>query len=269
MACSSPITACSLMHTYVTDDVFNAENTCIVLNQNSLSYRNFGRCFDIVEKYPYGDVAGLRKPDKYMKMYAQYEDFGQEGECVIKSPPHYKEGPTIATLITQFGIGRPIEDNNIAKKIVNKHRNKDLVQRLSKDSCEQRGHLFSQAMFRLGFFMSLSSRDHIKNIIIPSGIARSGEVDDIWLTKYLPVIHKFSIDMENIGKRVIILLSQTVRQMLEDQFKNRVDIKDEVMFQYKTLIGNLPLIDNNNFNCKKNEDSDCEIEDYPNAQMFF
>ena len=254
------------MDAFLTDEIFNADDTCIVLNQNSLSYRNFGRCFDIVDKYPYGDVAGLRKPDKYMKIYA--EDFGQEGECVIKSPPHYKEGPTIATLITQFGIGRPIEDNNIAKKVIHKHRNKDLVYRLSKDSCEQREYLFGHAMFRLGFLLSLSSRDHIKNIIIPSGIARSGEVDEIWLTKYLPAIHKFSIDMENLGKRVVILLPHYVQELLEQKYKNCENVKHDVMFQYKTLIENLPVVDKNSFNCSRNVDSDTDTVEYPNTQMF-
>ena len=251
------------MYAMLTNEVFNVENTCIVLNQNSLSYKNFGRCYDIVEKYPYGDVAGLRTPDKFMKSYARYEDFGQEGECVIKSPPHYAEAPTIATLITQFGIGRPIEDNNIAKKIVKNHRNQDLVNRLSRDTCERRGYLFDHAMFRLGFLLSSLSRDHIKNIIIPAGIARCGQVDDIWLTKYLPAIHKFSIDMEKLNKRVIILLSRNHVEKLKEEFKNRDD-DHEAVFQYKNLIENLPLIDTDSFNCKTEND----WENYPNTQEF-
>ena len=124
------------MSVQLTHEIFNNDDCCIVLNQNSLTYRNFGRCDYVVEKYPYGDVAGLRKPDKHMKMYARCEDRSIEGDCIINSPPHYVNGPTIATLITQFGIGRPFEHNNIAQKIVKNNRNKDLVTHLKKDSDE-------------------------------------------------------------------------------------------------------------------------------------
>ena len=196
------------MYVPPSDQVFNSEKNCIVLNQNSISYKNFGRCKDIIEKYPYGNVAGLRKPDETIKIYSRYEDCDQEGECIIKSPPYYVESPTIATLITQFGIGRPVEDNNITKNIIKNLQNQDLVNRLSRDSCERRRHLFGRAIFRLGFLLSSPTRDHIKNIIIPAGIARRGQVDDIWLTEYLPPIHKLSIDMEKLHKRVIILISQ-------------------------------------------------------------
>ena len=74
--------------------------------------------------------------------------------------------------------------------------------------------------------------------------------------------------MEKLNKRVIILLSQNVREMLEEQFKKRDDVDHDVVFHYKTLIENLPLIDTHNFNCKKNEDSDWENDDYPNTQNF-
>ena len=115
---SPPPTHCNIMHNLLTDEVFNNDSTCIILNQNSVSYRNFGRCLDVVEKYSYSDVAGLRTPDFYMKMYARYEDRDAEGECIFTSPPHYIQGPTVCTLITQYGIGRSIEDNNITQKII-------------------------------------------------------------------------------------------------------------------------------------------------------
>ena len=107
-ASSQPSSACKLMFNFIADDLFNNDDTCILVNQNCLSFKNFGRCQDIVTKDPYGDVAGLRKADRYLRLYAQFEDRGQEGDCIIKSPPPYSQGPTIVTLITQYGIGRPI-----------------------------------------------------------------------------------------------------------------------------------------------------------------
>ena len=268
---SNHSSACKVMYAFVTDDMFNNEKTCIVLNQNSLSYRNFGRCFDTVKKYPYGDVAGLRKPDKYLKMYSQYEDRGEEGDCIVKHPPHYFPGPTIVTLISQYGIGRPIEDNNIAAKIVKNSRNTDLVSRLSNDSMERRCYLFNNAMFKLGVLMSSSSRDFIKNIVIPVGIGRSGNLDDIWLTKYLPVIHRFSLDMDKLGKRVIITLTENVKKVLDDEFKHR---DDSVVFHYKSLLVDLPLLPHSEFVDKrktsvKQQDSDWEEDDLPNTQPYY
>lgn len=266
---SSHSSACKLMYAFLTDDIFNNEKTCIILNQNSLSYRNFGRCLDVVEKYSYGDVAGLRKPDKYMKMYSQYEDRGEEGDCIVKHPPHYFPGPTIVTLITQYGIGRPIEDNNIASKIVKNSRNNDLVSHLTGDSMERRCHLFNRSMFKLCVLMSSSSRDYIKNIIIPVGIGRSGKVDDIWLTKYLPVIHSFSLDMEKLGKRVILTLTQNVKQVLDEEFKHR---NDNVVFHYKSIFVNLPVLAPSEFVDKSKvsvkDDSDWE-DDLPNTQPYY
>ena len=265
MSSLSPrLTVCNAMYAYLTNEVFNDDDTCIVLNQNSVSYRNFGRCSNAVDKYPYGDVAGLRKPDQHIKIYAQYEDRGIEGECIIKSPPLYVKGPTIATLITQYGIGRAFENNNIAQKIVNNSRNKDIATHLSRDSDERRNYWFKHAIFNMGVLLSSPTYDHIKNIIIPAGIGRTGQVDDEWLSHYLPTIHKFSLDMEKYNKKVIILLSERIRQELDEEFKYR---NDDVVFHYKSLIVNLPVINENDLKSKmKTGDHNVNHWDNPNSQ---
>lgn len=260
----------------VTDEVFNQENTLIVVNQNSLSYKNFGRCLEIILKYPYGDVAGLRKPDPILKLYSCLEGRDEEGDCIFKSPPHYKEGPTIATLITQFGIGRPFEENNVSSKVIEKSQDQDLVERLKRDTRQRRLTLFNKAMFKLGFLLSSTSRDFIKNIIIPTGIGRSGSLDDVWIRDFLPVIHRFSLEMSRLDKRVVLLLKDTVRNFASRDFKNRTNVDPNLFRQFKTLIHDLPCLTKEMYLGKENsvEDDDDDEEDvsiwdrFPGTQDF-
>ena len=249
---------CKVMYGHVSDDLFNREDTCLVVNQNCLSYRNFGRCYDIVEKYPYGDVAGLRKPDKFMKMYAALHERGVGGDCLLKAPPHYKEGPTIATLISEYGIGPPIEENTIAQKIVQSGRNQDLVRHFSRDTKEQRGKYFKQALRKLGRL--LTSQNHLKNIIIPLGIGRRGQADHFWLTHYLPLIHRLSVDMDNLGKKVFILISETVLHSLKEEFQNRPEGGDDAVYLHFQSLKDLEVVEKKVLQGKKRKHHETEEE---------
>ena len=190
-------------------------------------------------------MAGLRNPDRYIKVYAQYLDRDQEGECIFSTPPHYVQGPTVCTLITQYGIGRPVEENNIAKKIIENSRSKQLVERLSEDSLERRIHIFNLAMTRMAALMRSSARHHIKTIVIPVGIARAGMVDKVWLTKYLPIIYDFSLKMKKLSKEVIITMSRSLLNILDDEIKGdtNCDIDNNVVLYYKTSLVDLPVVE--------------------------
>ena len=98
----------------------------------------------------------------------------------------------------------------------------------------------------------MNTRNHLKTIVIPAGIGRRGIVDDIWLTRYLPVIHKFSLDMEKLGKRVIITLSQVFLEILVKEINQGDDSVNEDVLHYKSLLANLPVLDNDGNVCKKN-----------------
>ena len=179
-----------LMFANISDEVFNKDNICLVVNQNSISLKNFGRCSTLAEKYTYGDVAGTRKSCPHRRFCCREEDQSQEGDVHLKSPPLYTEGPAIATLITQFGIGGPIEENDVGKNIMkrNKTTDKKFNSRLAADTLKNRVGYFNRSIYALKNRVTRSEFDHIKKIIIPAGIARSGEVDDIWLRNYFPII---------------------------------------------------------------------------------
>ena len=261
------------MDCYLTDEIFNKENTCIILNQNSISLNSYGRCLDMANKYNYSDVAGMRKQDKTWRFYARPEDRDEEGACILKNPPHYTSGPVVCTLITQYGIGRPVEENNVAAKVIKASPNTDLSRRLSRDSQERRIYLFKHALSKLSFHLSSSRYTQVKNLIIPVGIGRAGKADKVWLEKYLPIIHAFSLEMEKIGKKTILTLTERVRQLLDEEFKNSSD--DSV--HYTNLLFYLPIINKDQFECKKktsvNQQVDDEIweneEDLPDTEPYF
>ena len=250
---------CHLMFTYIGDPIFNRKDTLIVIYQNCVSYKNYGRSQYVVEKYPYGDVAGRRKPCDFLKSISRVEDRGHMGDCIINGPPEDVQGPTIATLMTQFGIGRPLETNNIAQKIVENSKNLNLVYRLKNDTSEGRQLSFSHSMFKLTFSLARINKDHIKNIVIPVGIGKSGSIDDVWLTKYLPVIHKFSNEMKEFDKRVILISSEEVQNCLHQKYSDR---SDEVAQYYRSLFVNLPLVHRYEFLCNDvTNHQDLEEED--------
>ena len=45
-------------------------------------------------------------------------DRSPEGLCLIHTAPLYIKRPNIATLVTQYGLGKPYEENRLAQKIV-------------------------------------------------------------------------------------------------------------------------------------------------------
>ena len=264
---STPSSACQLMFARLTDTCFNDESTCIVINQNSVAVKNYGRSDDMVKLYPYADVAGLRRVDKFMKSVAVIEDWADEGLPIIKSPTHYQQGPTIATLINQFGIGSSFETNEVAKKIVKYSRHKEYVTRLTQDTQARRDLMFSRALRKLSVLLSESKFDHINKIVIPIGIARCGVVDDLWLSSYLPVIHAFSLDMAKLKKQVIIVLSHYVKSVADNEFRSR---KGSIVAHYESLF-NLPVITdvNNDVSVSNADEDSINGEDIPDTLQHY
>ena len=231
------------MFTKINDDVFNKSEVCLTISQNSVSYRNFGCTGDIVQKYAYADVAGLREADPNLKSFAKLKCRDPEGSAKLKTAAIATDGPTVGTIITQYGIGRPIEENNISRKIVQYCTDTTITSHLAADTQENRIILFNKAVFRLGELLSLSYYDHIKTIIFPVGIGRSGRVDNIWLLKYLPIIYSFSNDMQKCGKRIILLMPHYSE--LDRVFKHG---KDYASHCYKKL-RSLHVLTNSEFLC--------------------
>ena len=88
------------MFTKINDEVFNKSEVCLTISQNSVSYRNFGCTGDIVQKYAYADVAGLREADPNLKSFAKLKCRDPEGSAKLKTAAIATDGPTVGTLIT-------------------------------------------------------------------------------------------------------------------------------------------------------------------------
>ena len=212
-----------LMYASITDEVFNNSKTCLLLNQNSIGYKNFGRCAAVVDKYSYADVAGLRQPCPHLKYCCSPSYRDGEGNVVIKSPPLYRDGPVVATLITQYGIGQPFEENKIAKDSVERSPYISVRTRLKEDTEKNRITYFNRAVYNLKLHLEHDDFNVIKKVIFPIGIARSGNADSVWLTQYLPIIHAFSHDVSKLNKDVVILVNETYMNILSEEFDNRND----------------------------------------------
>ena len=225
------------------DSTFNRSDVCLVVGQNSVSFKNFGCTGDIVQKYPYADVAGLREPDRNLKSFSKFKHRDAEGSVQLKAPPAGDKGPAVGTLITQYGIGRPLEENNISKKIVQHCPDTAVTSHLKLDTQEKRSVHFTMGMIKLSELLSLSYYKHIKSVIFPVGIGRSGKADNIWLIKYLPSIYSFTKDMQKCGKRIILLMPHY--NELDHIFTSR---KDHAAYCYRKM-RNLQVLTTSDFLC--------------------
>ena len=271
MASPVPVPICKLMFTSITNSMFDKPDVCLVISQNSVSCRNFGCVEGIVEKYPYSDVAGLRQAKPIMPSYSIANHRDGEGYVHLKKPKIYGDGPVVSTLITQYGIGRPVEDNNIAQKIIKSCPDAAITSHLKKDSMENRVNYFNKCMFNLAQLLRTLEYSYIKNIIIPVGIGRSAKVDDIWLTKYLPLIFVFCNDMKKYNKRVILTMSQSSEtDAIYESCNGQAavyykELKSLPVLTFKDFVCDVPLPTYSQDNTCNNDDDDDYDDDLPNT----
>ena len=138
-----------LAHGRIADDIFNKQHICIVVSTNSITCKNFGMVRDIVQKYPYADVAGLSYSHPGWGDTAVLEDRSPEGSVYINQPPIYQHGATVATIISQYGIGECVEENTRAKEIIEKSADILYTSRLRHDTLQNRITYFDKSLFKL------------------------------------------------------------------------------------------------------------------------
>ena len=219
----------------ISDDDFNRSEYCLTISQNSISLKNFGATEDIVRKYNYADVAGLRYSCPELQYFSRLEDRCREGSVHINSPPLYTDGPVIATVISQYGIGRPIEENVIGKKLLKRCHDYSVVAHLEEDTIENRIKYFNKCLFQLSLQMVKSPEyEHVKKFILPVGIGRRG-VDDIWLTRYMPIISIFANDVGAYGKEVVLVVNKSYLRYLEKKYDQENNTAGESFGDLKGL----------------------------------
>ena len=187
-----------LINGYVSNDKLNQEEVLIVHSINSVGCKNYGLAADLVDKYPYAETAGGRYCDSNLKCIAREEDRTPEGSCLIRPAPLYIKGPKIASLVTQFGLGRPYEENRLAQKIVRNCGQESFAKCLRNDTSENRLIYFNKALKSLSASLKTNTSQDTNKVVLPIGIGCSG-VSENWLCRYYEIIKKFAQDMSHSG----------------------------------------------------------------------
>ena len=187
-----------LINGYVSDEKLNQEEVLLVHAINSVGCKNYGLTADIVDKYPYAETAGRRYCDSDLKCIAREEDRTPEGSCLIRPAPLYIKGPKIASLVTQFGLGRPYEENRLTQKIVRNCGQESFAKHLRHDTSDNRLIHFNNALKSLSASLKTSTCQDTNKVVLPIGIGCSG-VSEKWLCRYYEIIKKFAQDISHNG----------------------------------------------------------------------
>ena len=187
-----------LINAYVSYDKLDQEEVLLVHAINSAGCKNYGLAADLVDKYPYSETTGGRCCDSHLKCIAREEDRSPERLCLIHPAPLYIKGPKIASLVTQFGLGRPYEENRLAQKIVRNYGQESFVKRLRHDTSENRLIHFNKALKSLSASLKTNTYQDTYKVVLPIGIGCSG-VSEKLLCRYYEIIKKFAQDMSYYG----------------------------------------------------------------------
>ena len=213
-----------LINAYLSDEKLNQEEVLLVHAINSVGCKNYGLTADLVEKYPYSETAGARYCDSDLKCIAREKDRSPEGLCLVRSAPLYMKGPKIATLVTQFGLGKPYEENGLAQKIVRNCGQESFVRRLRQDTSDNRLIHFNKALKSLSVSLKNNAYPDTNKVILPIGIGCSG-VGDKWLCRYYEIIKKFARDLSHTGIHCYIAVRNNTFTPLIDMSAKGVTIK--------------------------------------------
>lgn len=195
----------------LTDSVYKTGNNVLVYATNSAAIKPFGLASDMSDVYPYGCPHLRRK-----RMYPGLD----RCRLVDRQPPGYvnftqapantdvnKTWPGIACIITQYGIGKSIEHNQIAKDIAQRSRDFRHVNELMNDTEENRQLAFTSAIKSIvcALTQDESNAKRYKNIILPAGIGRANFVDIIWKRNYLESIRWMASMLQEYNMSVVLL----------------------------------------------------------------
>lgn len=192
---------------YLTDDSFCNNETCIVYGVNCISCVPRGMALDLAKKYSHADAYNVRRPLYSLK------------RCIPEDRPvpgtiHISKGenlPYIVAIATQYGIGLPIESNNIAQGIIENSKDRNMLAGLNEDTSINRLVYFKNGMKDL--FNFIKGSPQIMRVIIPTGIGITCvRRDKVWENTYLPVIEDMYKQLKPYGVEVKLLFNEEIMQ---------------------------------------------------------
>ena len=209
---------CEIMYGCTSSPNLCYPNICLVTSTDAVTCRNYGETANLVNVYPYGDVATRRRM-KPGSNIAVLQDRGDVASVVINKPANNTVGPTIATMITQFGIGSPIEYNSYAQNMQLYSEECEYVHKLTRDTTINRIYNFSDCTSHLLAKLRESEYDYINLVVIPMGIGRADCIDTTWLNDYFPLLIYLGYHLRRMGKRCVLIT-------LEDEMKQCFELGD-------------------------------------------
>ena len=230
-SCSS-VPDIKLIDANMSDEKLNQEEHLLIISINSIGCKNYGMNNDIIQKYPYCDIVGHRYSDRELKCIASQENRSSEGSCIVSPAPIYKKGPLIASLVSQYGLGKPFDRNRLSQKIVKRCTQESFRYHLRQDTTDNRCIYFNTALQKLGNALVLNMYPDIDKVIFPIGIG-CRSVDDIWLCRYYEIIKKFSREIKSSGIRCYIAVRKPYLYAIEKFVNKRCS--DKAKFNFREL----------------------------------
>jgi len=193
------MSALKVLKDYFYKPEYTSRNLCIVTSTNAITCKNFGFTKYVTKLYPYGNVAELRYIYDEIGS-AEPTSRGREGSIEMGCAREEINTPKIATLITQYGIGLPFYQNNVAQTTFRCTLDQDHARRLRNDTTDYRIRIFDDCLIKLLCEIRREEHSNIKVIFFPIGIGRGGRADAVWMKYYLPLLKSFaeSISVENV-----------------------------------------------------------------------
>lgn len=191
----------------VLEKIFHTKHSCIIVNGNSTGVETYGTLKRVYTYYPFSDVISSRRR-LYGLERAVRDDRAPVGGVFVRKPlSHpYNEGPSVATIISQFGFGKPIDERE-RKNANNTSKDLHFVQNLEKDGVEMRIGNFKRCMDSLMKEAIKKENEDINLYLITAGVGRGGLVDCVWLDHYLPIIRDFANTLSLYSIRVVLCIS--------------------------------------------------------------
>ena len=224
-----------LIDANMSDEKLNQEEHLLVLSINSIGCKNYGMNSDVVHKYPYSDIVGQRYNDLDLKCIAKEEDRSREGCCIVSPPPLYRKGPLVASIVSQYGLGKPFDQNKMSQKIVRNCPQESFRQHLRQDTTDNRTLYFHAGLQKLANAIIHKIYPDVDKVIFPIGIGRRS-VDETWLCRYYELLKKFSRDIKPYGVRCYIAVRKSYLYAIERYVnKHCSDVAKEKFIKMKCL----------------------------------
>lgn len=221
-----------LLKDRIVSPIYESRSICIVNSTNAITCKDFGFNKILTTTYPYCHVAGLRYSDDKTGT-ALKESRGREGSLEFNFLRKEFNSPYIATLITQYGIGLPFEENEIAQKCFRYTMDSDHARRLRCDTSNDRIKYFEDCLLKLTCELVREENECIKYVFLPAGIGRGGRLDTVWFNYYLPIIKHMSNILNKNKKQVCLAIS--------DNYENTV-LKNNEAVKFIDILNKIPLI---------------------------